>query len=78
VLLGKIADEQTARTLIRQSNESIDAAVLLCRRAVRLLLATWALALVQPSPGIFLVHGRFSPWKQLQEDKRILPDSGPC
>jgi hypothetical protein len=62
VLLGEEADEQAARTLIRQSNESIDATVLLCRGAVRLLLATWAMARVQHSPGVLLVHWRFSPW----------------
>jgi len=59
VLLGQEANQKATRTLIGQSDQAVDAAVLPCDRAVGVLLAMRAGALGQLSPGILLVHERF-------------------
>jgi hypothetical protein len=59
VLLGQEANQKATQTLIGQSDQAVDAAVLRCDRAIGVLLAMRALALGQFSPGILLVHKRF-------------------
>jgi hypothetical protein len=56
VLLGEEADEEASSAFVGGSDETVDPPVLLRERAIGMLLAGCASALVDNTPGMLLCH----------------------